>query len=177
MAAKFISGWDTVNIRDVTEEQFLASVEKCVRDYLLTSLPEGEIEVSEGMVKIKESPVQTLIGIRFAVTINYNQTIALIGDKLTALLSKGVSVSMERTGTSHDTFYILLTIGVGKFPETEEVVRSTNHAAINTGMINGVPSLMARGIFPVIDGETTVLNWVKNPEEFRSITAELDWVE
>ena len=84
---------------------------------------------------------------------------------------------MERTGTSHDTFYILLTIGIGKFPETEEVARSTNHAAINTGMINGVPSLMARGIFPVIDGETTVLNWVKNPEEFRSITAELDWVE
>ena len=177
MAAKFISERDLVEIKSISEEEFLTSVEKCVRDYLLTGLPEGEVEVSEGMAKIKESPVQTLIGIRFAVTINYNQTIALIGDKLTALLSKGVSVLMERTGTSHDTFYILLTIGIGKFPETEEVARSTNHAAINTGMINGVPSLMARGIFPVIDGETTVLNWVKNPEEFRSITAELDWVE
>ena len=177
MAAKFISEWDLVEIKSISEEEFLTDVKKCVRDYLLTGLPEGEIEVSDGDAKTKESPVQTLIGVSMAITIKYNQTLSLIGEKLSALLSNGVNVHMERIGSSHDSFRVLLMIGCGELPSENEVVRCVNHAAVNMGKIAGIPRLMSRGIFPVIDGNVTEVNWMKNPEEFRSITAELDWVE
>ncbi len=177
MAAKFISEWDLVEIKSISEEEFLTSVEKCVRDYLLTGLPEGEVEIAEGFGKINESPVQTLIGVNMTITIKYNQTLSLIGEKLSALLSNGVEVSMRRVGTSHNSFRVLLMVGIGELPSENEVVRRVNHAAINMGGITGIPRLMSRGIFPVIDGNVSKVNWVKNPEEFRSITAELLWVE
>ena len=178
MAAKFISERDLVEIKSISEEEFLTSVEKCVRDYLLTGLPEGEVEIAEGFGKIKESPVQTLIGVNMTITIKYNQTLSLIGEKLSALLSNGVDVSMRRVGTSRESFSILLIVGIGDGVSENEVVRRrVNHAAINMGGITGIPHLMSRGIFPVIDGNVSKVNWVKYPEEFRSITAELDWVE